>query len=161
MTAIDTAHGQILTADGTPLKVSLERSLRRARLRAVVLISPALLFLLVVFVIPIAILLFRSVDDRAINEVLPRTFVQYEQWDRVELPGEAMFEAMYLDITEAEGIALGRASTRMNYAKSGWRSTIKKSAREFKKFEGPPYKEAMIAVNKRWATSSSGNPSVP
>jgi putative spermidine/putrescine transport system permease protein len=61
---------------------------------------------------------------------------------------------MYEDITSATGLQLGRASTRMNYAKSRWKSLIKKSARKFKKLESEnftgPYKEGLIKVHKRW-----------
>ena len=61
-----------------------------------------------------------------------------------------MFEAMFLDLTTADKLQLGRSSTRMNYEKSGWRSLIKKSSRKFKKLEGPPYMDAMIKAEKRW-----------
>ena len=151
MAATDTIEGPLLTADGTPLKVSLQRSMRRSKLRAIGLVAPPLLFLFVVFVIPIVALLLRSADDRAINEVLPRTFAEYENWDRESVPGEKLFEAAFLDITTANRLQLGRSSTRMNYEKSGWRSLIKKSGKKFKKIESGPYKEAMIKADKRWA----------
>jgi putative spermidine/putrescine transport system permease protein len=144
MAATETIDQPLVTADGTPLKVSLQRSLRRNKLRAAILVLPPFLFLLFIFIIPIGDLLLRSVDDKLINETLPRTFVEFEEWDGTELPGEPMYEAMYLDITEAPKLSLGRASTRMNYELSGWRSLIKKSGRKFKKIEGPPYKDAMI-----------------
>jgi putative spermidine/putrescine transport system permease protein len=150
MAATETIDQPLVTADGTPLKVSLQRSLRRNKLRAAILVLPPFLFLLFIFIIPIGDLLLRSVDDKLINETLPRTFVEFEEWDGTELPGEPMYEAMYLDITEAPKLSLGRASTRMNYELSGWRSLIKKSGRKFKKIEGPPYKDAMIEVDKRW-----------
>ena len=150
MAAIDTVDQPLITADGTPLKVSLQRSLRRSKLRAAGLVSLPFLFLVLVFIIPIGDLLLRSVDDKGINATLPRTFIEFEKWDRQVLPEEGMFEAMFLDITEAPKLLLGRASTRMNYEKSGWRSLIKKSGRKFKKFEGPPYKDQMIEADKRW-----------
>jgi putative spermidine/putrescine transport system permease protein len=151
MAAIDTVDQPLMTVDGTPLKVSLQRSLRRSKMRAAGLVSLPLLFLVLVFIIPIGDLLLRSVDDKGINLTLPRTFVEFEKWDRQVLPDEVMFEAMYLDITKAPKLLLGRATTRMNYEKSGWRSLIKKSGRKFKNFEGPPYKEQMIEADKRWA----------
>ncbi len=151
MTAVETAPQQLLTVDGIPLKASLQRSLRRSKLRAAGLVALPLAFLLVVFLIPIGSLLIRSVDDKAINLVLPRTFAAYETWDQKSVPDEAMFEAAFLDITTADRLALGRASTRMNYEKSGWRSLIKKSGRKFKKITEGPYKEAMIKADKRWA----------
>ena len=150
MAATDTIDQPLVTADGIPLKVSLQRSLRRQKLRAAVLVLPPLLFLLLVFIIPIVSLLIRSVDDTLINQVLPRTFALYDQWDRESLPSEEMYEAMYLDITNADKLDLGRSSTRMNYEVSGWRSLIKKSGRKFKQIEGPPYKDAMIEIDDRW-----------
>ncbi len=141
----------LLTADGVSLKKSLERSLRRRKFRAVCLVLPAVIFLLVLFIIPIFNLLTRSVDDVLINEALPRTFIEFENWDKQNLPSENMFEAMFLDITNAEKYVLGKSSTRMNYEKPGWKSLIKKSNRKFKrKIKGPPYKDAMIKIDRRW-----------
>ena len=150
-TSENTASGPLLTVDGTPLKVSLARSLRRSKLRGALLVLPALLFLIIIFVIPIAQLLSRSVDDTLVNRALPRTFEAFESWDRQSLPAEAMFEAIFLDITTGEKYTVGKATTRMNYEKPGWRSLIKKSGRKFKKkIKGPPYRDAMIKLDKRW-----------
>lgn len=147
----NTASGPLLTVDGTPLKVSLARSLRRSKLRGALLVLPAMLFLITIFVVPIAQLLSRSVDDTLVNRALPRTFVAFESWDRQSLPAEAMFEAIFLDITTGEKYTVGKATTRMNYEKPGWRSLIKKSGRKFKKkIKGPPYRDAMIKIDKRW-----------
>ena len=147
----NTASGPLLTVDGTPLKVSLARSHRRSKLRGALLVLPALLFLIIIFVVPIAQLLSRSVDDTLVNRALPRTFVAFESWDRQSLPEEAMFEAIFLDITTGEKYTVGKATTRMNYEKPGWRSLIKKSGRKFKKkIKGPPYRDAMIKIDKRW-----------
>ena len=150
-TVENTASGPLLTADGTPLKVSLGRSLRRSKLRGILLVLPALLFLIIIFVVPIFNLLSRSVDDTLVNSALPRTFVAFESWDRQSLPEEAMFEAIFLDITTGDKYTGGKATTRMNYEKPGWRSLIKKSGRKFKKkIKGPPYRDAMIKIDKRW-----------
>jgi putative spermidine/putrescine transport system permease protein len=150
-TSENTAPGSLLTADGIPLKVSLARSLRRSKLRGTLLVLPALLFLIIIFVVPIANLLSRSVDDTLVNKALPRTFAAFESWDRQSLPEEAMFEAIFLDITTGEKYLIGKATTRMNYEKPGWRSLIKKSGRKFKKkIKGPPYRDAMIKIDKRW-----------
>jgi hypothetical protein len=45
----------LLTADGIPLKVSLQRSMRRNKLRAIGLVLPPLLFLLLLFIISMTI----------------------------------------------------------------------------------------------------------
>jgi len=141
---------QILTADGIPLKVSLQRSMRRKKLRAAGLVLPPLAFLLILFVFPIGSLLTISVDDTRINQVLPRTFEKFEQWDQEGLPGEDLYAAMYEDLTTADRLQIGKASIRMNYAEPGWRSLIKISARKFRDIEGPPYKQKMIEIDERW-----------
>lgn len=143
--------GLLLTADGTPLKTSLERSLKRSRLRAAGLVLPPLLFLLILFVIPIGNLLTRSIDDALINKVLPKTLAEFDRWDKTSEPDEAMFEALYLDLQAADKLEVSKLGIRMNYEKPGWRSLMKITSRRLKHVEGPPYKQAMIHVNKRWA----------
>ena len=58
---------------------------------------------------------------------------------------------MFFEVKNSEGYDIGKASTRMNYSKSGWKSLLKKSKRKFKKIEEGPYKEQMIASDKKWA----------
>ena len=145
-----TAKGEILTTGGIPLKVSLKRAERINKFRAFALVLPLALFIIITFVIPIIAMLTRSVDDKQINTVFPKTFELYKQWDRKELPTEEMYATMFGEIVNADKRAIGKASTRMNYSKSGWKSLIKKSKRKFKKIKEGPYKEQMIAVDKRW-----------
>ncbi len=158
-TSIDmstTATGELLTADGRPLKESLQRSLRRRKLTALALVAPAVVFLFVLFGMPVIYLMTWSVDDTQVNNALPRTFAAYQQWDGEELPSEPLYEAMFKDVAEASGIQIGRASTRMNYAKSKWKSLMKKTKRQVKALLGTdpdfagPYKEALIGIDKRW-----------
>jgi len=148
-TAPATVDGPLLTADGVPLKESLEKSLRRSRMRALLLVAPPLLFLIFVFVIPIGSMLTRSVDDNLINDVLPQTFEAFAAWDKTSEPSEAMFEAVYNDLNNADRIDIGKASVRMNYANPGWRSLVKITARKINKME-PPYKEAFVEADDRW-----------
>ena len=145
-----TATGPILTTDGIPLKDSLKKSERRNKIRAFFLVAPLLFFILITFLVPIGDMLVRSVDDRQINTVFPKTFEVYKKWDRQGLPSEEVYETMFFEIKNSEGYAIGKASTRMNYSKSGWKSLLKKSKRKFKKIEEGPYKEQMIAADKKW-----------
>jgi len=145
-----TATGPILTTEGIPLKVSLQKAERKNKVRAFLLVAPLLLFILITFLVPIGDMLVRSVDDREINTVFPKTFEVYNKWDKQGLPPEEVYEAMFFELRDGKGYSIGRASTRMNYSKSGWKSLLKKSKRKFKKIESGPYKEQMIAVDKRW-----------
>ncbi len=148
-TAPATIDGPLLTADGVPLKESLQISLRRSKLRALLLVLPPLLFLIFLFVIPIGNMLTRSVDDNLVNDVLPNTFAAFETWDKKSEPSEAMFEAIYKDLRDADKTDIGKVSVRMNYANPGWRSLIKRTARKIDKME-PPYKEAFLKADDRW-----------
>ena len=90
---------QILTTDGIPLKVSLKKTERKNKIRAFLLVSPLLLFIMVTFVIPIADMLTRSIDDSQDNEVYGKTFEEYKKWDKEKdkLPPEAV-TGLYLKI---------------------------------------------------------------
>jgi len=145
-----TESAPILTTDGIPLKVSLKKAERINKLRAFLLVLPLLAFILVTFLVPIGDMLARSIDDRQINTVFPKTFEVYNKWDRKDLPSEELYATMFFEVKNSEGYAIGKASTRMNYSKSGWKSLLKKSKRKFKKIEEGPYKEQMIATEKRW-----------
>ena len=144
---------EILTTDGVPLKQSLKKAERKNKIRALLLVSPLLIFIFFTFIVPIGSMLTRSTDDSYINNVFPKTFKVYQKWDRQGLPPEEVYAAMFIEIKKASGFEIGKASTRMNYAKSGWKSMIKKSKRKFKKIgedEGP-FKDKMIEVDKKWA----------
>ena len=76
--------GPMLAADGTPLKKSLARALRREKTRALLLIAPLLLFILVTFIAPIADMLFRSVENQIVSNTLPRTVAANGRSDMVD-----------------------------------------------------------------------------
>ena len=148
---------QILTTDGIPLKVSLRKTERKNKIRAFLLVFPLLLFIIVTFVVPIGDMLLRSVDDSQINNVYAKTFEEYNKWDSEndELPPEAVYEAIFNDIHYGDKVQVGKALTRMNYSKSGWKSLIKKTRRAIKKIvksgELPTsYKETMISIHEGW-----------
>ena len=97
------AQGRLLAADGTPLKRSLARALRRQKLRALALIAPLLIFILVTFIAPIADMLFRSVENEIVADTLPRTVVALKEWEYAsgEAPGEPVYAALARDMTIA------------------------------------------------------------
>ena len=140
----------LTTADGVPLKVSLRRAVRRSKIKALLLVSPLLLFLIIAFVMPIFDMLWRSVDNPEVSTHLTRTVEALEGWDRQSLPDEPAFAALAEDLLEGqEARNLGLLSSRLNYEQSGMRSAITRTARNLRTME-PPYKEAMIEANARW-----------
>ena len=149
MSSVD-QNQMLMTQDGVPLKVSLKRSQRRSKMRAFMLVFPLLAFIFISFIVPIGSLFTRSVDDKLVNQVLPLTFEELKNWDGQNVPDEPLFAAMFIDLKNADKIEIGRVSTRMNYEKSGWKSLLKKTSRKMKNIDGPPYKDQMIKIHKRW-----------
>jgi len=142
---------KILTTDGIPLEESLKKAEKKNKIKAFLLVAPLLLFIIITYVFPIGDMLFRSVDDRKVTNMLPKTFKAMEKWDGKELPSEEVFEAFYLDYKIlVEEKRHGKLATQMNYTKNGFKSILKKLARKQKKFEEGNYKEQIMSVHKRW-----------
>ncbi|MGH6880160.1 MAG: ABC transporter permease, partial [Hypericibacter sp.] len=76
-----TAPDIVRTADGVPLKQKLQRVERSRRLKALGLVLPLLLFIVMSFVVPIATMLRNAIDDpEDISRVLPTTMQGLQSW---------------------------------------------------------------------------------
>lgn len=140
----------LTTADGTPLKDSIRKSERRARIRAFLLVLPLLAFLVVTFVVPIIAMMTRSVYNPEVVNYLPRTAEALQQWDREGIPGEEVFAAMAVDMIQGrEDRTIGRVAARINRELPGARSLMLGTARDVDEMQAP-YKEAFIAEDDRW-----------
>ena len=143
---------KILTTDGIPLEESLKRAEKKNKIKAFLLVCPLLLFLVITYVFPIGDMLFRSVDDRMVTNMLPKTYKAMENWDGKDLPQEEVFAAFYEDYRLlVEQKTFGKLATQLNYEKNGFKSILKKLQRKMKKFEEGNYKEQIMDVHKRWA----------
>ena len=143
---------KILTTDGIPLEESLRKAEKKNKIKAFLLVCPLLLFLIITYVFPIGEMLFRSIDDRMVTNMLPKTYKAMENWDGKELPEEEVFEAFFYDYkTLVEQKTFGKLATQLNYEKNGFKSILKKLKRKIKKFEDGNYKEQIMDVHKRWA----------
>ncbi|MFQ6550180.1 ABC transporter permease [Aestuariibius sp. 2305UL40-4] len=144
------ADGPMLAADGTPLKASLARSLRRQKIRAFLLVLPLLVFVLVTFIAPIVDMLWRSVENDIVSETLPRTVVALDGWEGEDLPGEEVFVALARDMNVAvERKNHTRLGTRLNYETTGMSSLFRRSGRGMDEI-GEPTMEQFIALDAAW-----------
>ena len=143
---------KILTTDGIPLEESLKKAEKKNKIKAFLLVCPLLLFLIITYVFPIGDMLFRSVDDRMVTNMLPKTYKAMENWDGKELPDEKVFAAFFQDYNLlVQEKTFGKLATQLNYEKNGFKSILKKLQRKMKKFEDGNYKEQIMDVHKRWA----------
>lgn len=146
-----TVAGPVLAADGTPLKASLNRAMRKNRIRALLLVAPLFLFILFSFLVPIFDMTFRSVDNWQVSTLMPNTTEALKDWDGKDLPDEPVFAAVVADLQEgARTREIGKVGTRLNYEKSGLRSMITSSARKSKNIKEGPYKPQVLKMHKRW-----------
>ncbi|MEP1767175.1 MAG: ABC transporter permease [Sulfitobacter sp.] len=154
----DAAHtGPMLAADGTPLKKSLNRALRLQKMRALALIAPLLIFVLVTFIAPIADMLFRSVENDIVSETLPLTTAELAGWDAsgTEPPAEPVFEALYDDLFFAKQAKLHtRLGSRLNYELTGASSLFRKSGRKVEDI-GEVYQDQFEDLDGFWKTGEN------
>jgi putative spermidine/putrescine transport system permease protein len=153
MTDQTAQSGPMLAADGTPLKASLARALRRQKLRALMLIAPLLLFILLTFIAPIADMLFRSVENQIVQDTLPLTVVALKDWDPSsgEAPGEPVFVGLAADLKVAVAAKNHtKLGSRLNYETPGISSLFRKSGRKVKKLKEGNYREQFLEMDKGW-----------
>jgi len=144
--------GPVLSADGKPLKRSLARALRVQKLRALGLIAPLLIFVLLSFIWPIISMLMRSVENDIVGNTLPYTVEQIDQWDGSsgELPSQPLFQSLYYDLfLAAEVKRHTRLGTRLNYESTGMSSLFRQSGRKLDDV-GKDYRKDFSAVNDAW-----------
>lgn len=133
------------------LRLDLKRSKRAQNARALALIAPLLIFLLLVFLGPIAALLSRSVRDDAVGPVFPRTISALSDWDGKAVPNEAAFRALVADLqSEASPQAFAMAGGRLNSDVAGMRSLILNTRTRVKDVSPDKARASVLKASQRW-----------
>ncbi len=141
----------LTTADGRPLKASLARATRGAQRRALLLVLPLLLFVLITFVAPIGQMLYRSVWNPGFAANMPAVSAWFDANPAGTEPDEAGFAALVADLRQSsEERTIGVVGTRINYDLSGSRSMFTSAGRRAEDLE-PPYRDALIDLDEDWA----------
>ena len=136
---------------GPALRRQFAAAERSGHFRALLLILPLLLFILITFAAPVVLLLTRAVYDPSIANTLPATVAALRGWDGLETPGEAAYAALVQDFRKvAEENTAAFVGKRLNYEISGVRSKVIASVRKAGEITAPPYKEQLIAADKMW-----------
>ena len=74
-------NSKILTTDGIPLEESLKAAEKKNKIKALLLVAPLLLFLLITYIIPIGGMFSRSIDDKLTTRMLPKTIYKSQIFD--------------------------------------------------------------------------------
>lgn len=120
------------------------------------LIAPLLLFVMFSFIVPIASMLFRSVENSIVAETLPLTVQALGDWDEKsgELPDEAVYDAFVRDMVVAiDNKTHTRLGSRLNYEETGMSSMFRRSGRQIKKLDPQtdgPFKDQIIEIHDGW-----------
>ncbi len=136
------------------IRRSMQAAQRRKTRRALLLVAPLALFLLLIFVIPIASLLTRAIDNPEVIQTLPRTLQALQQWDGRTEPPDAAFQALAQDLAQAKNSpGAGELARRLNYEISGYRSLIFKTLRHMpiQATGDNPARKQLVDLDKRWA----------
>ena len=153
-----TSNEPLVTTDGVPLKVSLRRALRRKKRQAFLLTLPLLIFVFVLFLVPIATMLTRSVANPEVSTILPRTTLALKSWDETgdKLPSEEVFKTLVEEIKQGKkNQTINKVGKRLNFEISGMSSVFRTSARKVRKITEPPYREQLIKIKKQWGDIST------
>jgi putative spermidine/putrescine transport system permease protein len=137
---------------GPTLKQRLARAERFARFKALLLIAPLVIFLLLIFVAPIVGLLLRSMHNPEVVNNMPLTVKVVQSWNGRGLPPEAAFHALALDLVSArDQQKVGDVGKRLNMELAGYRSLIFKTVRRLPLESAPvSYQQALTTIDERW-----------
>ena len=150
--ATDVSQGVDLDEQRTA-KRRLARLHSIGRWKALALIAPLLLFLLAVFLVPIAILLTRAVDNREVSAVLPKTAAALASRQGDDAPTAVAAEALIADLRASPREAVAEVAKRLNYYQSGLRSLVLKTARDVNAADPASTSaiEKLKEIDERWA----------
>jgi putative spermidine/putrescine transport system permease protein len=139
--------------------VDIDRGLRRAVARSqrrhlaamLALMAPSVVFVAVLFVVPIALFMFRSVDNSELRGFLPRTVASVGEWGTGELPEEPVYAALFDDLRAIKGTTtVGLLGRRLNYAVPGYRGLVAKTVRGLPDSDVRSKKEALLSIDEKW-----------
>lgn len=127
-----------MTAVGlTPDEMRHERRQLRARRRAsLLLVVPLLAFIVFAFVAPIATMLYRSVYNPTIVELIPETLTQLSEWDGSNIPSPATLSIMAVELKQlARDRKAGVLAAAINRAYPGASSMVNATGRKLRNID--------------------------
>lgn len=132
------------------LKSRLKRANRISGLKALMLVAPLILFLVITFLLPIGLLLVRAIDNREVGRVLPTTVEQLSAWNMEGLPGDAVFQALASDLKGATRESIAELSKKLNFYSPGFRTLMNRTMRGVGDLDPADAKRSLLEINSAW-----------
>ncbi len=138
------------------------RQLRRRRLVALGLVAPLLAFIIFAFFAPIATMLYRSVYNPTVVELIPDTLAALGTWDGTGTPDEPVLTALAIDLKRlANERTAGRLGEEFNRALPGTSSLVKSTARKLRRADDAELAASgatMLGdIDERWTSTDLWN----
>ncbi|MGY0399435.1 MAG: ABC transporter permease [Ostreibacterium sp.] len=131
------------------------RHKRKQQLISYLLVAPLFTFIIIIFVIPIMLMLLRSVENPELQKGLPLVSHAITKWDGKALPKAQTFQLLSEDLSNNKRLSdRASAARRLNYEIAGYRTLIMKTARKLKKLtlaSNPKIiQQQLFNIDPRW-----------
>ncbi|MBN3830356.1 ABC transporter permease [Burkholderia sp. Ac-20344] len=127
----------------------------RAQVRALLLILPLVAFLVAFFLLPIAQMLYRSVDASAVALPLAQVHAELANWSGEGAPSEGAYKALGKELmTLDDRDELGQVARELSYRYTGFEGLLRKTVRHLEESGGTPgtWKSRFVGIDPRWGT---------
>ncbi len=134
------------------------RDLAWRRLIAFGLVVPLLVFLFFAFLAPIASMLYRSVYDPTVAELVPNTLAALRTWNGEGTPSPEVLTTLAIELKSLQAErAAGRLADALNRRLPGTASVVKASARRISRISDDELQtdggKQLLDINDKWAST--------
>jgi len=134
-----------------------QKQLRRKKIKLFAFTLPLLCFVTLAFLAPIATMLYRSVYNPSVSQLIPKTLVQMDQWKTVsgKMPPAEVLTTFSLELRElAINRESGKLAEEINRVIPGSSSLVKSSARKIKRLSVEQLTDGqgqqLLGFHKKW-----------
>ena len=150
--AVDVRPAPAAALDTAALRQGLRRAERRKRFAAFLLTAPLLTYVVVLFLIPLAGMIWISVANPTLPHLMPRTVAALRDWTGAVLPPEPAYAAVATDLrADFRTHTFGRVAKRLNEELPGAFGLISKTT--FRTAHLPPdqdWKGVLEQIDPQW-----------
>ena len=134
----------------------VSRALNRRRLVAFALVLPLLVFIGFAFFAPIVSMLYRSVHNPTVVELIPDTLAKLQGWNGEDTPDEPVLTSMAIDLKRmAIDRTSGKLAEELNRGLPGTSSIVKVTARSLRRVDDTELQTngatLLLKANAQWA----------